>query len=53
MGAYLFSLDPTYMLLPHQIGSSFVRAAVACAVLERISDLEPSHETTATSYLNL
>ena len=25
---------------------SFVRAAVACAVLERVFDLEPSSETT-------
>ena len=35
------------------MGYSFVRAAVACAILERISGLEPSSETTAPMYLKL
>ena len=35
------------MLLSLQMGFSFVRAAVACAIRERISGLEPSSETTA------
>ena len=32
---------------------SFVRAAVACAILETTSGLEPSSETTAQRYLKL
>ena len=32
---------------------SFVRAAVACAILERTSGFEPSSETTAPRYLKL
>ena len=36
-----------------QMGFSFVRAAVACSILERILGLEPSSETTAPRYLNL
>ena len=32
---------------------SFVRAVVACAILERTSGLEPSSETTAPRYLKL
>ena len=35
------------------MGFSFVRAAVACAILERTSGLEPSSETTAPRYLML
>ena len=35
------------------MGLSFVRAAVACVVLERTSGLEPSSETTAPRYLKL
>ena len=46
-----FTFDPRDMLLSLQMGFSFVRAAVACAVLERTSGLEPSSETTAPSYL--
>ena len=42
-----FTFDPKDMLLSLQIGFSFVRAAVACAILERTSGLEPSSETTA------
>ena len=32
---------------------SFVRAALACAALDRISGLQPSSETTAPRYLKL
>ena len=35
------------------MGFNFVRAAVACAILERISGLEPLSETTAPRYLKL
>ena len=48
-----FTFDPRDMLLSRQTGSSFVRAAVACAILERTSGLEPSPETTAPRYLKL
>ena len=48
-----FTFHPTDMLLSLQVGFSFVRAAVACAVLEIISGLEPSSETTAPRYLRL
>ena len=48
-----FTFEPRDMLLSLQIGFSFVRAAVACAIVERISGLEPSSETTAPRYLNL
>ena len=48
-----FTLDPRDTLLSLQMGFSFVRAALACAVLEGISGLEPSSETTAPSYLKL
>ena len=41
------------MLLSVQMGIGFVRAAVARAILERISGLEPSSETTAQRYLKL
>ena len=41
------------MLLSLQMGFSFVRAAVACAILERTSGLKPSSETTAPRYLKL
>ena len=40
-----FTFDPRDMLLSLQMGFSFVRAAVECAILERTSDLEPSSET--------
>ena len=39
-----FTFDPRDMLLSLQMGFSFVRAAVACAILERISALEPLSE---------
>ena len=48
-----FAFDPRDMLLSLQIGFSFVRAAVACALFERISGLEAASETTALSYMKL
>ena len=48
-----FTFDPRDMLLSLQMGFSFVRAAVACAILERTSGLEPLSETTAPRYLKL
>ena len=45
-----FTFDPRGMLLSLQIGFSFVRAAVACATLERISGLEPSSKTNALKF---
>ena len=48
-----FTFDPRDMLLSLKMGFSFVRAAVACAILERTSGLEPSSETTAPRYLKL
>ena len=48
-----FTFDPKDMLLSLHMGFSFVRAAVACAILERTSGLEPSSETTAPMYLKL
>ena len=48
-----FTFDPRDMLLSLQMGFSFVRAEVACAILERTTGLEPSSETTAPRYLKL
>ena len=48
-----FTFDPRDMLLSVHMVLSFVRAAVACAILERTSGLEPSSETTAPRYLKL
>ena len=48
-----FTFDPRDMLLSLQMGFSFVRAAVACSILERTSGLEPLSETTAPRYLKL
>ena len=45
--------DPRDILLYLQIGFSFARAAVACAILDRIFGLEPSSETIAPRYLKL
>ena len=42
-----FTFDPRVMLLSFQMGFSFVRATVACAVLERVSGMEPTFELTA------
>ena len=47
-----FTFDPRDML-SFQIGFSFVRAAEACAILERTSGFEPLSETTAPRYLKL
>ena len=41
------------MLQSLQIGFCFVRAAVACGILERTSGLEPLCETTASRFLKL
>ena len=46
-----FTFDPRDVLLSLQMGFSFVRAAVACAILERTSGLEPSSETSAPRFL--
>ena len=48
-----FTFDPRDTLLFLQMGFSFVRAAVACAILKRISGLEPSSHTTFPRYLKL
>ena len=45
-----FTFEPRDMLLSLQMGFSVVRAAVACAILERASGLGPSSETTAPRY---
>ena len=49
-----FTFDPrdNYVVISPN-GLQFVRAAVACAILERTSGLEPSSETTAPRYLKL
>ena len=47
------TVDPRDVLLSLQNGFNFVRAAVACAILERIIGLEPSSETTAPRYSKL
>ena len=39
------------MFLSLQIGFSFVKAAVGCAILERPSGLEPASETTVLRYM--
>ena len=44
---YSFTFDSRHMLLSLQMVFSSVRAAVACAILERTSGLQPSSETTA------
>ena len=41
------------MLLLFQTGFSLVSAAVVCAILENISGLEPSSDTTEPRYLKL
>ena len=47
----VMSKYPRDMLISLQMGVSFVRAAVAYAILERTSDSEPSSEATAPRYL--
>ena len=46
---YIF--DQRDVLLSLRIGFSFVTAALACAILERISGFDPSFETTASRYV--
>ena len=46
-------LELREVLLSIQIGFSLVNAAVACAILESISLLEPSSVTTEPRYLKL
>ena len=46
------TFDPRDMFFLLQIGFS-VKAAVACAILERTSGLEPSYETTVLRHSNL
>ena len=48
-----FTFDPRDMLFSLQMGFSFVRAAVASSVLERISSLESLSETTAPRCLKV
>ena len=43
--------DPRHMLLSLHTGFSFVRAAVACTILDRTSGFVPSSETVALRYL--
>ena len=47
-----FTFDSREVLLSLQMGFNFVRAAVACAILARISGLKPSSETAAPRYLS-
>ena len=49
----IFTFDPRDMLISLHIGFSFVRAAVACAILERTSSFEPSSAPIAPRYLKL
>ena len=46
-----FTFDPRDMLLFLLIGFSFIKAEVACSILERTPCLDPSSETTALRYL--
>ena len=48
-----FTFDPRDMFLQLKIDFSFVKAAVACTIVERTSGLEPLSETTALRYLSL
>ena len=48
-----FTSDPRDMLLSLHTGFSFIKAAVACAILERTSGFEPSSDTIAPRYLKL
>ena len=48
-----FTLDLRDRLLSLQIDFHFVRAVVACSILERTSGFEPLCETTAPRYLSL
>ena len=44
-------LELRYILLSLQIGFDLVNAAVVCAILESISGLGPSSDTTEPRYL--
>ena len=46
-------LEPTEILMSIQTGFSLVNAAVACAIPESISGLEPSSVITESRYLKL
>ena len=46
-------LEPTEILLSIQTGFSLVNAAVACAILQSISGLEPSSVIIEPRYLKL
>ena len=48
-----FTFDPRDMLLSLKIGFSFVRAAVAWAIFERIYGFKASSEISAPMYLKL
>ena len=48
-----FTFDSRDMLLALQIGFHFMRATVACPILDRISGLEPPFETTAPRYFKV
>ena len=48
-----FTFDPRDILLSLQMGFSFVKAAVACAILERTPGVDPSSETTVPRYFKL
>ena len=48
-----FTFDPKTMLLSLQFGFSFVRAAMTCAILQRISSFKQSCKRTAPRYLQL
>ena len=52
-GRTSFTSNPRDLLLSVQMGFSFVRATVACSILERIYGSEPSPEKTAPRYLKL
>ena len=45
-----FTSEPRVMLLSHQIDFSFVRAEVACSIIERTSGFELSSEAIAPRY---
>ena len=52
-GTISFTFDSRDMLLTPQMVFSFVRTAVACAILQKTSGLEPFSETIARIYLKL
>ena len=52
-GSVSIIFDPRDMLLSLHIDFSFVRAAVACAIITRTSGCEPSSKTIAPRYLKL